>query len=311
MPDEVVVGEMVSCDSLYTAEVLVDTIDSFVTGTPEYLAPLGEVKYDPKVSDSSSDYDGKTMFRRFSEAGESSLSIPGLSEKKKAKYTGKSYDAATGRVYDDGDLSRAKPRALGYRIELDEGVYAYFWFLKGYFKFGAITAKSKGQKIDGQGTEITFLPVNTIHKWEIPNPDDPAKTIIKSQKIVSADTTDANFTTETAWFAQVQTPTAGGTVSAITVTSVPANNATAVLATAKPTLTFNNVIAEDAVLLIKASDNSIVPITKSYDATGKILTLTPSTNLTASGVYNIIIAGVKDVFGQSLAASSIKFTVAS
>lgn len=309
MPDEVV-GEIVGCDSLYAAKIIADTADAYTTGTPFYLAPLGEVKHDPKVTSASSNYDNHVMFNYYSEAGEDTLTVSGLSEKRKAEMSGKSYDPATGRIYDSGDLSNIPAYAVGYRVNIG-GDYVYRWFLKGNFAIGSSTAKSKGEKIDAQGTELTFNPLNTIHKWTIPDPKDAAKTIIASQKAVTADTTDANFTTENAWFAQVQTPTAGGTISALSVSSVPTNNATAVLATAKPALTFNNVISEDAVLLIKASDNSIANITKSYDATGKILTLTPSANLTAGAIYNIIVAGCKDVFGQSLVASSIKFTVAS
>jgi dihydrofolate reductase len=75
-------------------------------------------------------------------------------------------------------------------------------------------------------------------------------------------------------------------------------------------LTFNNVIAEDAVTVIKTSDNSVVAGAKTFDSSGKILTFKPSTNLTSAGVYDIVIAGVKDIYGQTLATSVIKFTVA-
>lgn len=92
--------------------------------------------------------------------------------------------------------------------------------------------------------------------------------------------------------------------------SAPANNATGVLATAHPALTFNNAIASKDVLLIKIDSNSIVMVAKSWAAAGKQLTLTPSANLTSGDVYRVVLAGVKDIYGQSLAASVIKFAVA-
>jgi phi13 family phage major tail protein len=309
MSDEVM-GEILSCDSLYMAKIILDTADNYTTGTPEYLAPLGEVKHDPKVNSASSDYDGHTMFNYYTEAGEDTLTISGLSEKRKAQITGKSYDPATGRIYDSGDLSRVPDYAVGYRIEIGSGVYVYRWFLKGNFQIGSMTAKSKGQKVDPQGTELTFIPLNTIHKWTIPDPKNASGTILASQKAVVADTSDPAFTTADAWFAQVQTPTAGGAISPLSAVSVPANNAAAVVATSTQKLTFSNAISEDAVVLMKASDNSIVDVTKSYDVASKVLTITPLASLTSAGIYNIVIAGVKDIYGQSLAPSVIKFTVA-
>lgn len=125
------------------------------------------------------------------------------------------------------------------------------------------------------------------------------------------DTTDTNCPVDidSTWFTNVTLPTVGA-ISAVSVASVPANNATAVVATAKPALTFNNAIAYEAVTLVKLSDSSVVACTKEFDATGKILTITPTSSLTSAGVYNIVIAGVKDIYNQALATSVIKFTVA-
>lgn len=92
--------------------------------------------------------------------------------------------------------------------------------------------------------------------------------------------------------------------------SDPADSDTGVLATVTPTLTFNNAIDSSAISLIKAADGSIVSATVTWDATKKIATLTPASSLAAGGVYHIIAAGVKDIYGQTLATTVIVFTVA-
>ena len=134
---------------------------------------------------------------------------------------------------------------------------------------------------------------------------------VKGIKGLFADTTDVAFALGDSWFEQTQTPDTLGSVSVLALSSSnPANNATGVLATAHLALTFNNSIASEDILLIKTDSNSIVTVTKSYDSTGKVLTLTPSANLASGGVYSIVVAGIKDIYGQSLVASIIKFTVA-
>lgn len=99
-------------------------------------------------------------------------------------------------------------------------------------------------------------------------------------------------------------------VSAIALsTIVPNANATAVAVSAVVTITFNNAIKGENVVLMK-NDGTVVALTKSWDGTRKILTLTPSSNLTAAGVYFVMLAGVTDIYGQILAAASSKFTCA-
>lgn len=311
MDNEEVVGEIVGCDSLFAARILEDSESAYRSDTPFSLAPLGEVKHDPKVSSSSSNYDDVVMFNYYSEAGEDTLTISGASERRKAEITGKSYDPTTGRIYDSGDLSDIPDYAVGYRISLGGGKYLYRWLLKGNFSIGATTAKSKGEKVEAQGTELTFNPLNTIHKWTIPDPKDATKTIQKTQKAVTADTTDPNFTTADSWFDQVQTPTAGGAISALSVTAVPADKATGVLATAKPVLTFNNRIKDySGIVLFNGTDNAQVPFAAALDDTAKILTLTPTANLLAGKEYDLVLSGVTDTYGQKLGNTVITFTTA-
>lgn len=92
-------------------------------------------------------------------------------------------------------------------------------------------------------------------------------------------------------------------------TSVPADAATAVVVSANIVLTFNNKILEESIILTTAA-GVIVPFAKSWDATGKIMTIDPTSNLTAATTYLIAVAGVADIYGQTLAPIVRKFTTA-
>jgi phi13 family phage major tail protein len=220
-----VTGEIVGCDNLYAAKVIADTADAYTAETPFYLAPLGEFKHDPKVSADTSYYDNQPFATYYSEAGETTLTVSGLAEKIKAMLTGKDYDNTKGLVFDSGDLSDVPDYAIGTRISVGTGStakYVYFWFLKGTFQLGATDAKSKGEKVDAQGSELTFVPVNTIHKFTVPGKA-TGSTVKKSQKRVIGDTADENFTEamQEKWFDQVVTPetTFSEALGNLTVTS--------------------------------------------------------------------------------------------
>lgn len=92
-------------------------------------------------------------------------------------------------------------------------------------------------------------------------------------------------------------------------TSVPADSATAVVASSNIVLTFNNKIQEESILLTTAT-GSIVPFSKSWDSTGKIMTIDPTSNLAASTMHFIIIDGVVDIYNQTISPIVRKFTTA-
>lgn len=103
--------------------------------------------------------------------------------------------------------------------------------------------------------------------------------------------------------------TASG-VSALELSSiVPADAATGVVVGASIVLTFSNKIKGESIVVTKA-DGSIVAVARSWNAAGTILTLDPSSNLSASTTYLVAIAGVVDIYGQALAASVTDFTTA-
>lgn len=313
MPDtNPIIGEIVSVDSLYIAPVLQDDANGYVTGTPEYFAPIGENKYDPKVSTASSAFDGRIMFNYLSEGiSENTVTVSGLSEKKIAQITGKPYDPATGLVYDSGDLSLAPDYALGYRIEIGNGFYKYFWFLKGNFYLEAIDAKTKGEKIDAVSQGLIFLPKYTLFKWAVPDPKNLANTITVPQKRTIGDTSDPAFTLASTWFDQVVTPSSHTAPASLALSNcTPTDGATGVLVTIAPMLVFNNAIADyDSIALLEA-DGSVIANTMILSTDGKTLTITPTANLSAATAYTIVLAGITDIYGQKLATQTIKFTTA-
>ena len=92
-------------------------------------------------------------------------------------------------------------------------------------------------------------------------------------------------------------------------TSVPADAATAVVVSANVVLTFNNKILKESVVLMTAA-GVIIPFAKSWDATGKIMTIDPTANLTAATVYLVVVNNVVDIYSQTLATVARKFTTA-
>jgi hypothetical protein len=103
------------------------------------------------------------------------------------------------------------------------------------------------------------------------------------------------------------TPTS---VSAIALSSiVPADAATGISTASTIVLTFNNKIKEESIVATSAA-GAIVAVTREWDATGKILTLTPDSALSSSTTYLVAIAGVVDIYGQVLSASVSDFATA-
>lgn len=102
---------------------------------------------------------------------------------------------------------------------------------------------------------------------------------------------------------------AAGAPSAVSLSSiVPDDDATGIAKNTNIVLTFNNAIASESVV-VTSDAGVIVAGTKSWDATNKILTFNPTSDLTNSAVYLVTIGGVVDIYGQALDAAVKNFTV--
>lgn len=91
------------------------------------------------------------------------------------------------------------------------------------------------------------------------------------------------------------------------VSIVPEDDDTEVEINASIVLTFSNKIVSEAVS-ITSNLGIIVTGTKVWDAAGKVLTFTPTTALENDTVYLVAIAGVADIYGQSLTTTIKNFS---
>lgn len=297
-------GEFVGVDSLFTAPILVDNEEEFITGAPEYFAPVADIGGQPVINNKTTYYDNKAA-NNYTTEGKTELDIvvSNLPAQKMAVHLGKDYDAASGRVFDSGE---PKPPyyALGFRYDMGNDGYRYFWYLKGTFSGGAEEATTKKEDIEVKNYSLKYTAVTTAHKWSIAGK-------LKSQKRVYADTYDEVFD-PTGWFDQVQTPDTVGAPAPVALLSVaPADGAAAVSLDASIVLTFNNRIQSEKVILIDSSTGSVVSAAKSFDSACKVMTIMPLADLSESTKYIVAVAGVIDIYGQELAATSSDFTTES
>lgn len=300
MPSEY--GEFINIDQLHYA-IIADLISAYTPGVNAYLAPAGEISHEPNVNMKTRYYDGIAMFTTNTE-GETKvvITVSGVPMKLAAILTGKYYDTEKGVLIDTGEAGNAPWCALSGRMELGDGGYKYFQYLKGKFALGKTSAKSKTDDIDAQTTELTYTAVATIYQFSVNGQQ-------KGVKAVQGDTTDPAFNS-THWFEQVQTPlTVGTAILEIALSStVPADAATGVDKTSGIVLTFNNAIEDEKITVINSTDGTVVSVTKAWDTAKKVLTLTPSTALAGTTKYIVSVAGVVDIYGQELAASAVDFT---
>lgn len=102
----------------------------------------------------------------------------------------------------------------------------------------------------------------------------------------------------------------GGAPSALALSSItPADAATGVAVAANIVLTFNNKINAEEIVVMSAA-GAIVAGSRAWDEAGKVLTIDPTVNLSASTVYLVAVAGVEDIYGQTLTNAVKKFTTA-
>jgi len=107
--------------------------------------------------------------------------------------------------------------------------------------------------------------------------------------------------------APVFTPTSASALALSS--STPVDDATSVAVNTAVALTFNNAIKAISVSIVSAA-GVVVAFTEAFNSTKKVLTLTPTSNLSASTTYIVTISGAVDIYGQTLANTAINFTTA-
>lgn len=294
-------GEFVGVDSLYYALVTKDDDGGYVAGTPTYLAPTAEISGEAETNNTPTYYDNKPGNNYVSEGVTTlNITVANVPAILMAILLGKTYDAATGLVYDSGQPIPPDV-AIGFRYNMGRGHYRYYWYLKGTFSGGAEEAASKSNDVDIRTYQLTFTAVATTHEWMVNGE-------MMSLKRVFADTANTAFD-PAGWFAQVRTPDVSAAPAVLALTSSsPADKATGVSRSGSVGLTFTNAIQSETVTLLSGATGDAVTVTKSWDSTGKVLTITPSSTLAATAAYIVVISGVTDVYGQRLAVTSRTFT---
>jgi phi13 family phage major tail protein len=232
------------------------------------------------------------------------LTVTGIPSIMLAKLLGRVFDAVSGRVFDNPG---ATPPyfALSFRSLKTNGSYRYFQYLKGRFQAPNEDAATKADSPDPKTTQLAYTAIPTIHPFDL----DGGTTVEPVKRVYGDDDTD-NFS-ETGWFGSVQTPSYSAPSALALSTSTPTDGATGISVSANQTLTFNNALPDDAiyqVVLLLASDASVIAGANSLDATKKIVTINPTSNLSASTAY-IIAYNVTDIYGQHL-SGAINFTTA-
>lgn len=295
-------SEFVGVDSCYYALVTQDAAGGYAAGAVKYLAPVAEIAGTPTINNITSYYDNSAAINYTVEGKtELKVTVSNVDAETMAEILGKVFDAVSGRFYDDGEPNPPNV-AFGFRYNMGNNEYRYYWYLKGTFSGGSENAVTKKENVEPKPYELTFTAVSTTYEFTV-----GAATM--KLKRVFGDTADAAFSAA-GWFDQVQTPDAVGAPDAVALSSIAPNDGTSgVTVSDNIVLTFNNEIESHNVTVIKA-DGTLVAGAYSWDATGKILTFNPTSNLAGSSTYIVAINGVVDIYGQELAAAAANFETA-
>ena len=241
-------GEFVGVEMLHAAKITADTADAYTAEAPAYLAPSAEISIQSNINNAPQFYDNVAGFNYVSEGVSTlTLTVSGIPGSKLAELLGKYYDAATGRVIDDGQP--APPYyALSFVFNKGPEGKRYYQYLKGTFSGGEEIATTKA---DGSVTvhtyQLTFTALNTTHKWSVGG-------VMKTLKRIFADTTDDAFTgTDATWFGAVQTPDSSQELAALSALTIGALTLTPSFAAGTLAYTASTANASDAVTATAAS----------------------------------------------------------
>ncbi len=288
-------------DKLYYALVTQDDSSAYAAGTPVALAPLKLAVQTPKTNTKIEFYDNQP-FLNLSGEGETTikLDITDLPLDVQATILGKVYDATQESLYDNGGTP--PDCALGFRAKNSDGTYTMYWFLKGNFKAFEEQAETETDTPAPKGLSVEYTAVRTTYKFALSG---SVTDSVKRRK----STKQSDLAT---WFDAVRVPVVGSP-SALSLTASPVDNATSVVVSSNLTLTFNNALNGNALLgiaLVKASDDSPVAASITINAARTVITIDPTSNLTAATEFYIVVNNVTDIYGQTYANTVVSFTTA-
>lgn len=173
-----------------------DTEEAYTpVGTPEKLIPAGELTISKSV-DKAQTYFDNNLFAEVGKESPSELSIVGAAVRAAflAWIEGKTVDAATGAILDDGDW-HSKFYAISGKRDYTDGTSEYFWFNKCSFNGAEESGKTADDTTDSAGMTLPFTAYKTTHKFNG-----------KGSKVVRIDTATTKLLAEAEWTKQVVTP---------------------------------------------------------------------------------------------------------
>ena len=189
--------------------------------------------------------------------------------------------------------------AIGIAANKSNGKSRYIWLYKGQFT-------PADEDHDSQGSSVKQKPVLIKADFLGHQFDGCAERRLDEES--------PNYVSGVATF--FSSPLVTADLAVPTVTIVPLNAATAVAVTSAVNWTFNEAIQYSTVIasnFIVASDvaGTLVAGVLSVNAGRTVVTFTPTVNLSEATAHRAIVtSGVKDLAGNSLAASITKFTTA-
>jgi phi13 family phage major tail protein len=285
---------VVGIKKTYIAPITKDDATGLTYGTPVYYEGIKKLGIKPKQNTEklyAEDqlWDQATAF----DSADVEIELSDLTSAQRAGLLGQT-TAAEGGVYATKD-DEAPFVAVLYKAPI-RGGHRYGVLYKGAFELPEDSMEGQEGKIKFQTPKIkaTFQPTKYNGFWEY-----------------HVDTTDPNCPAniDDTWFTAVVIP--GADTTPPTVTTSPLDAATDIAVTANMVWTFNEAIDTSTVtaanfFLMKASDGSLVAGALTIDGTSKIVTLDPTSNLSAATAYiAVCTTNVTDVAGNHLAATSI------
>lgn len=279
----------IGLDSFYYCECVSDGVGGAVYGVPANIPGIisASVRANSTIETQWADDGAADSVANIGDQ-EVTLTFTNLSPSIRAELLG---HEVTSGVVEEKSTDRPKTVAIGFRSMKSNGKYRYVWYLKGHFAKPDDSYATKEASVRFGTTALVFKGLRREYDRKIVAWCDEDDVAVPASVISN-------------WFNAV--PTSIAAPDALTIATVPTDGASSVVVSSNMTFTFNNAIKPafvtgDYFYLLKASDGTKVAAVVSLDSTGKIVTLTPDSNLSTSTEYILIASGlVQDVHGQKV-----------
>jgi phi13 family phage major tail protein len=290
---------------LYIGWVTQDDADAYAAEAPTIFAPAVTASHKP-TSNSKTQYADDGQFDVIINEGETqiTLEVTNIPLSVLAWVLGKVFDAATGRMFDDAGTP--PDVALSFRSKKSNGSYKYYQYLKGKFSTPEEEQATMADSPDPKTIKIIYTAIKTTYLFDLIGDG----SVMDGAKRVVGDEDATDFDGDT-WFDAVQVPVAGAP-AAFTCTPSPVDGAAAQAVGVAIVLTFSNPLAggvEKGVALVRQDTSAAITLTRSLSADRTVLTLGHA-SLTGAKTYNIVLAGVSDMYGQTLVDTVYDFATA-